>query len=103
MNEQESKKTTNNEGASAKTKTTYAHSRDTRKQHTANIETQDKSFSGKTKEVGGVLGLKSERLTFEVPFDTFREKLAEYILKEFNNARNVISLVEDMEDPMSVF
>ena len=38
-----------------------------------------------------------------VPFDTFREKLAEYVFKTFTSARNVIPLVEDMEDPMNEF
>ena len=102
MSEQEGIKPADNDNANANVKktTSYAQNKDTRKQH---IETQDKSFAGKTKEIEGVLGLKSERLTFKVPFDTFREKLAEYVLKEFSNARHVISLVEDMIDPMPEF
>ena len=67
------------------------------------IETEDKSFLGKTKELEAVLGLKTERLTHKVAFDVFREKLGEYILKTFTNARHVITLVEDMENPIPEF
>ena len=67
------------------------------------IDTEERNFLGKTKELEAVLGLKSERLNYKVPFDTFCEKLAEYVLKTFTSARHVIPLVEDMENPMNEF
>ena len=67
------------------------------------IETEDRAFLGKTKEIEAVLGLKTERLTYKVTFDTFREKLAEYTLTNFTSARHVIPLIEEMENPMIDF
>ena len=90
--------TTTSAGAS----TNYNRTRDTRR-NVARIESEDRNFEGKTKDIGAVLGLKTERLTHKVPFDTFREKLAEYVLKELTNARHVIPLVEDMVHPMKQF
>ena len=74
-----------------------------RRRNTHYIESEDKGFEGKTKEIGAVLGLKNERMTHKVSFDTFREKLADYVLKEFTQARHVIVLVEEMKDPMKDF
>ena len=70
---------------------------------TAQVDTEDKNFEGKTKDVGAVLGLKHERLAHKVPFEFFRERLADYVLKECTHARHVISLVEDMKNPMREF
>ena len=80
-------------------------SRDTRKnqKNQQTVQTEQRDFQGKTKEIGGVLGLKMETLIHKVPFDTFREKLGEYVLKEFAHARHVISLIEDMEHPLKKF
>ena len=67
------------------------------------VASEDKDFEGRTKDIGGVLGLKHEKLTHKVSFDTFREILTEYVLKEFQNARHVVPLVEELTNPMKEF
>ena len=70
---------------------------------TLQIEGEEKGFLGKTKELEGVLGLRTERLSHKVSFDSFRETLGEFVVKTFNGARHIISLIEEMEDPMAEF
>ena len=73
------------------------------KKHPAAIESEEKGFTGKTKEIEGILGLQTERLTHKISFDLFRERLGEFVLKTFTGARHIISLIEEMEDPMAEF
>ena len=47
--------------------------------------------------------MKNEKLTYKVSFDTFRKKLADYVPKDFKNGRHVVSLIEDLEDPIPEF
>ena len=54
------------------------------------VDNEEKNFLGKTKEMEAVLGLRNERLNYKMPFDTFREKLSEYTLKNFSGARHVM-------------
>ena len=67
------------------------------------IQSVERDFEGKTAEIGGVLALKSEKVTKKVPFDTFRDLIVEYLTKVLDKARDVIPIVRDMEDPVPIF
>ena len=69
------------------------------------MDGEDKGFLGKTKELEAVLGFKTERLhvTYKTNFDTFREKLAEYAMKTFTSARQVVPFIKYMINPMTNF
>ena len=45
------------------------------------VDTEDKNYEGDTLEVGGIIALRTEKLTKKLTFDTFQEKLATYINK----------------------
>ena len=57
-----------------------------------------RSFEGKNKDIGGVLGLRNERLDKKVSFDTFRELLTNYVMTHLDNADDVVAIVCDLED-----
>ena len=60
----------------------------------------DKDFKGMTPEINGVLGLKSEKLTYKVHYPIFEKNLQNCILKEVKNARDVISIITLKDDPI---
>ena len=67
------------------------------------VDISNKDFEGDTPEIGGVVGLKSEKITAKVQFDTFRDKISDFVLKELQNGFDVIPFVKDMEDPTQNF
>ena len=52
---------------------------------------------------GDMLALKYEKAYLKKFFDVFREKLINYTIKELNNTRDFIVLVQEMEDPKGYF
>ena len=60
------------------------------------VTTISKTFSGEIEEPGVVLGLKYERIDKNKSFEVFKEKLVNYIIKEFKNSRDVLPLVQDL-------
>ena len=52
-----------------------------------------------TPEIGSVLALRTEKVDKKAPFDTFRGKKSDYIVKEFSNAKDVMDIVKTMNDP----
>ena len=60
-------------------------------------------FKGDTQEVGAVLGLFSEKLDTGTAFDKYREKLKGYAERNIDNAKGVMCVVTDMEDPIKTF
>ena len=54
------------------------------------------------KEIGVVLGLKTERLTHQSSVDGLIEKLEGYIKKELDYYEDVICILGDGEDPVPV-
>ena len=48
---------------------------------------------------GDVLALKYEKVELKRSLDVHRENLIKYTIKELKNAKNVLVLVLDMEDP----
>ena len=63
----------------------------------------DKLFEGDTPEIGCVLGLRSERMDKKVQFDTFREKMCDYIAKNLSSPMDVMPYVKDLKDPYEDF
>ena len=50
-----------------------------------------------------MLVTRTENMTKKVMFVIFREKLGKYILREFNNASDVVCVVRYMSDPINSF
>ena len=63
-----------------------------KKQHY--LELSNKDFEGETPEIGCVLGLRNEKITKKVPFDTFRDKIADFIVKKLDNAMDIMLIVK---------
>ena len=101
--------TTPPDPASSPTTTTTLTTRSTRnstgnsRSITSIIQDVDRSFEGKTPEIGGIMALKIDKVTKKVPFETFREVLVEYLTKELDRPRDVIAIVKDMIDPKPIF
>ena len=62
-----------------------------------------KDFDGLEKEFGLVLGLSSEYIDAKVPFDTFREKLNEYIMKKLKHPTDIQCVLQDLKCPKEKF
>ena len=63
----------------------------------------ERTWQGEKPEIDGVLGLRTEWLDKKMSYSTFMEKMVEYVLREFKNANDVLSLVRDEVDPMVNF
>ena len=50
-----------------------------------------------------MLGLRIENTDKNVPFDIFREKISNYIVRDVNNPEDMVSVVCDMIDSRSHF
>ena len=49
------------------------------------FDVSNKDFEGDTPDIGCVLGLRSEKISRKVQFDTFREKLEDYLTKNLTS------------------
>ena len=58
------------------------------------IANANKDFEGETKDVGGVLGLQTEKITHKVSFDTFCEKVNGYMIKNLDYPDDVVGIVK---------
>ena len=54
-------------------------------------------------ELGAAIGLMYEKLDIGTAFDRFREKLKGYVERKFDNAKYLLCVVTDMEDPTKTF
>ena len=52
---------------------------------------------------GYVLKLKYEKVELNKSFDVSRKKIINYTIKDLNNAKYFLLLVQDMEDPKTSF
>ena len=64
------------------------------------LHTAHRKFKGGTTELGAALGVLYEKLDIGTAFDKFREKLKGYVERNFENAKDVLCVVTDMEDPI---
>ena len=67
------------------------------------FDVSNKDFEGDTPEIGCVLGLRSEKMTKKVQFDTFREKLEDYLVKTLTSPMDIMPILKDMVDPYERF
>ena len=97
INTQDNQET--NTGASGNennnTQNTGNRRNDRRSQTTEN----ERTWQGEKPEIDGVLGLRTEWLDKKMSYSTFMEKMVEYVLREFTNANDVISLIRDEVNP----
>ena len=63
----------------------------------------EKNWGDTKPEVGAVLGLKVENLSEKVSFEVFREKAKTYILGDFKNPKDVLSIITELVNPMVDF
>ena len=67
------------------------------------MDISNKDFEGDTPKIGAIVGLKLEKIAMKVQFDTFCEKVADFILTELLHGMDVVGYVKDMTDPMPAF
>ena len=67
------------------------------------FNSNERTWQGEKPEVGAVLGLRAEWLDKKVSHRVFMEKMVDFVLREFRNANDVISLVRDQVDPRTDF
>ena len=63
------------------------------------FDTQCKGFDGVRPDIGAFLDLRTEKGDKKVPFNTFRENILDYIVKEFDNANDSVDIIKTMIDP----
>ena len=61
-----------------------------------------KDFEGAQASIGGILGLKMERLQHKVTFEIFTEKLKTFVLSDFKNPKDVLPILR-LVDPLIGF
>ena len=67
----------------------------------ANSELRD--WKGMEPNIGGVLGMRVEKLTHKVSFDTFREKLEVHAMQHLRDASLAVKSVREIIDPKQSF
>ena len=71
--------------------------------NTTVVSSNDVSWEGTKPEIGAVLGLKAERLKYKASFEVFRQKLINYVLREFTNPKDILPAVKKFENPLDNF
>ncbi len=67
-------------------------------------DTKNKSFNGVTEDIDAVLCLVNEDVDAgKEGFTGFQTKLEEYVLREYDNARDIMPLILNLTDPMDTF
>lgn len=62
-----------------------------------------KNFEGLEKDFALVLGLSSENVDTKVPFDTFRDKLNEFVMKKLKHPTNIQCVLQEIKCPKEKF
>ena len=68
-----------------------------------NFDQAMKNFRGSTEDIAATLSLPNERVSSDRGFDHFAEELELYVLKEFTNGRDVVTIITDLVDPTQAF
>ena len=71
--------------------------------NTSSVDEELKVWKGACENIGGVLGMTSEVIDAKVPFDTFRDKLENYVMRTFDNGSDVIGIITELKDPADDF
>ena len=61
--------------------------------------TQTYEYKGENEEVGVILTLPDERFKFRAPFSSFQKKLKHYALQNYSFPKDIMLIVEKLEDP----
>ena len=60
------------------------------------------TFEGDTKEIGVVVGLKMDKFHKKVPFETFAEKLQNYVISNFKHGADLQPIFYNLSDPKPI-
>ena len=53
--------------------------------------------------MGAVLGLSYEKIDKKLPFEQFKDKIVNYIGREFENGDDIVCIIRTYTDPMKSF
>lgn len=59
---------------------------------------QGYDYKGEKEEIGLILALQTERFNNKVVYTSFVKKLKNYVLSNFDNAKDVIPIIKEMQD-----
>ena len=57
------------------------------------------NYTGENNEIGVILALRNEKYSNKVMYTTFVDRMRTYVLTNFNNARDMIPILDKLEDP----
>ena len=60
---------------------------------------QGYDYTGEKSEIGIILALKNERFANKVVFTTFIDKMKNYVLTSFSEAKDMMPILESLKDP----
>ena len=63
----------------------------------------ERTWCGDKGEIGAVLGLRTEYLDKKVSYRVFIEKMIEYVLREIDDASDVLPILSQEKDPIPIF
>ena len=63
----------------------------------------ERTWAGDKADVGAVLGLRTEYLDKKVSYRVFIEKMIEYVLREVDDASDVLPILSQEKDPIPIF
>ena len=67
------------------------------------MSANERDWEGDKPDIGAVIGLRVEWLDKKTSFRNFMEKMVDYVLREFDNANDILPLVRDQIDPFTDF
>ena len=59
---------------------------------------QGADFKGENENIGVVLALRTERFNHKVVFSSFTDKLKNYVVSNFNDAKDIVPMIEELRD-----
>ena len=66
-------------------------------------DSNSRQFEGAEPKVGAVLALSSERIDKKLPFEQFKDKLVNYVGREFPNGDDIVCIIKSHKDPKPAF
>ena len=95
-------KDTNPDQSESKSKSrpiTKTNSNDDNQSNVKVTLSQGYDYKGEKSEIGVILALKNERFANKVVFSTFVEKMKNYVLTNFTEAKDMMPILESLKDP----
>ena len=69
--------------------------------NTSSVTTHEYGYEGMCKDIGVILALRTERYSKKVVYSVFIERLKNHVLVSFNDAKDIVELLETGKDPES--